>query len=362
MFTRHTYFGTAAHLHSAQLCATLKLMQAIKLTAIGIVIGITNVIPGVSGGTVAVVFGIYDKLIELISLNIKKVFSLWKFWLPLAAGIAAGIVLFSKLMRLFFNVYPAAAHWFFIGLIAGCIPFLAITVKKESARSSTVAHTPFVPASSTAVPDSSTTAERRIALDSSAPVSDGNAAKSALFLGIGWRRIAVLCAAAALLIVLNKLNAKQSFYSGQSEPANQTIVQTLTLSTFFLYAKLFAGTALAAAAAIIPGISGSFLLLILGIYNTVIQAVSDFNIPLLLLIAAGAAAGLLGGATLIRFLLAKAPSYTYSGVLGLTAGALAVLYPGFPAGVEAVFSVLLCAAGFAAAFFSTRRNLSTASA
>ena len=316
-------------------------MQAIKLTLIGIVIGITNVIPGVSGGTVAVVFGIYDKLIELISLNIKKVFSLWKFWLPLAAGIAAGIVLFSKLMRLFFNLYPAAAHWFFIGLIAGCIPFLAVTVKKESARSSTVAHTPFAPASSTAVPNGST-------------------AKSALFLGVGVPRIAVLCAAAALLIVLNKLNAKQSFYSGQSEPTSQTIVQTLP--TFFLCAKLCAGTALAAAAAIIPGISGSFLLLILGIYNTVIQAVSDFNIPLLLPIAAGAAAGLLGGATFIRFLLTKAPSYTYSGVLGLTAGALAVLYPGFPAGAEAVFSVLLCAAGFAAAFFSTRRNLSTASA
>lgn len=335
-------------------------MQAIKLTLIGIVIGITNVIPGVSGGTVAVVFGIYDKLIELISLNIKKVFSLWKFWLPLAAGIAAGIVLFSKLMRLFFNLYPAAAHWFFIGLIAGCIPFLAVTVKKESARSSTVAHTPFVPASSTAVPDGSTAAERRTALDGSAPISDGSTAKSALFLGVGWRRIAVLCAAAALLIVLNKLNAKQSFYSGQSEPTSQTIVQTLP--TFFLCAKLCAGTALAAAAAIIPGISGSFLLLILGIYNTVIQAVSDFNIPLLLPIAAGTAAGLLGGATFIRFLLAKAPSYTYSGVLGLTAGALAVLYPGFPAGAEAVFSVLLCAAGFAAAFFSTRRNLSTASA
>ena len=335
-------------------------MQAIKLTLIGIVIGITNVIPGVSGGTVAVVFGIYDKLIELISLNIKKVFSLWKFWLPLAAGIAAGIVLFSKLMRLFFNLYPAAAHWFFIGLIAGCIPFLAVTVKKESARSSTVAHTPFAPPSSTAVPNGSTAAERRAALDGSAPVSDGSTAKSALFLGVGWRRIAVLCAAAAVLIVLNKLNAKQSFYSGQSEPTSQTIVQTLP--TFFLCAKLCAGTALAAAAAIIPGISGSFLLLILGIYNTVIQAVSDFNIPLLLPIAAGAAAGLLGGATFIRFLLAKAPSYTYSGVLGLTAGALAVLYPGFPAGAEAVFSVLLCAAGFAAAFFSTRRNLSTASA
>lgn len=357
MFTRHTYFGTAVHLHSAQLCATLRFMQAIKLTAIGIVIGITNVIPGVSGGTVAVVFGIYDKLIELISLNIKKVFSLWKFWLPLAAGIAAGIVLFSKLMRLFFNLYPAAAHWFFIGLIAGCIPFLAVTVKKESARAGTTAERATAASASSAVERATATPA-----GSAVPHTAFAAAKGTLFLGVGWRRIAVLCAAAALLIVLNKLNAKQSFYSGQSEPANQTIVQTLTLSTFFLYAKLFAGTALAAAAAIIPGISGSFLLLILGIYNTVIQAVSDFNIPLLLLIAAGAAAGLLGGATLIRFLLAKAPSYTYSGVLGLTAGALAVLYPGFPAGVEAVFSVLLCAAGFAAAFFSTRRNLSTASA
>lgn len=330
-------------------------MQAIKLTAIGIVIGITNVIPGVSGGTVAVVFGIYDKLIELISLNIKKVFSLWKFWLPLAAGIAAGIVLFSKLMRLFFNLYPAAAHWFFIGLIAGCIPFLAVTVKKESARAGTTAERATAASASSAVERATATPA-----GSAVPHTAFAAAKGTLFLGVGVPRIAVLCAAAALLIVLNKLNAKQSFYSGQSEPTSQTIVQTLP--TFFLCAKLCAGTALAAAAAIIPGISGSFLLLILGIYNTVIQAVSDFNIPLLLPIAAGAAAGLLGGATFIRFLLAKAPSYTYSGVLGLTVGALAVLYPGFPAGVEAVFSVLLCIAGFAAAFFSTRRNLSTASA
>jgi putative membrane protein len=53
-------------------------METIKLFAIGIILGVANVIPGVSGGTMAVVFGIYNRLIDLISLNVKKIFSQWK--------------------------------------------------------------------------------------------------------------------------------------------------------------------------------------------------------------------------------------------------------------------------------------------
>ena len=53
-------------------------MDFIKLIVIGVILGVANVIPGVSGGTLAVVFNIYDRLISVITLNVKKIFSEWK--------------------------------------------------------------------------------------------------------------------------------------------------------------------------------------------------------------------------------------------------------------------------------------------
>ena len=85
---------------------------------------------------------------------------------------------------------------------------------------------------------------------------------------------------------------------------------------------------LGAIAMIIPGISGAFVLLVIGLYRTVIQAVSDFNIPLIIPVILGAIAGLLIGAAFVRFLLVKVPKQTYGAVLGLVAGSIIVLYPG----------------------------------
>jgi putative membrane protein len=59
------------------------MIEAVKLFFIGIILGVANVIPGVSGGTLAVVFNVYDRLINVISLNVKKIISEWKFLLPL---------------------------------------------------------------------------------------------------------------------------------------------------------------------------------------------------------------------------------------------------------------------------------------
>ena len=99
-------------------------MDFIRLIVIGVILGVANVIPGVSGGTLAVVFNIYDRLISVITLNVKKILSEWKFILPLVIGMGLGIILFSKAITFLFENYPVQTNWFFIGIILGSIPMI----------------------------------------------------------------------------------------------------------------------------------------------------------------------------------------------------------------------------------------------
>ena len=114
-------------------------MEIIKLIGIGVILGVANVIPGVSGGTLAVVFNIYDRLIHVITLDIKKILKEWKFILPLIIGMGLGIILFSKLITFLFAEYPTQTNWFFIGIILGSIPMIykrfdSAVKKKASGR------------------------------------------------------------------------------------------------------------------------------------------------------------------------------------------------------------------------------------
>jgi putative membrane protein len=132
----------------------------------------------------------------------------------------------------------------------------------------------------------------------------------------------------------------------------------LTLPVFGLLTLV---GALAAIAMIIPGISGAFLLLIIGFHHTFVQSVSGFNIPLLIPIVLGACGGLLLGAAFVRFLLSKVPKQTHGAVLGLVTGSIIVLYVqylgSFGEGIEIIFSVLLLLLGFAVSFFTRKLNL-----
>ena len=107
------------------------MIESIKLFFIGIILGVGNVIPGVSGGTIAVVFNIYDRLINVISLNIKKIISEWKFLLPLGLGMVAGIIGFSKVITFLFENYPMQTNLFFVGIIAGSISLIYRKIKSS---------------------------------------------------------------------------------------------------------------------------------------------------------------------------------------------------------------------------------------
>jgi putative membrane protein len=270
------------------------IVELIKLIGIGIILGIANVIPGVSGGTIAVVFNVYDPLIAVITPDIRKIFAAWKFWLPLGMGIGGGIIFFSKVITFLFTNYPAPTNCFFIGIILGSLPMLYRKIQSPHSK---------------------------------LPPPSG-----------------ILCGLAALAIMI-----VMKILKPQEESPLYTVL------TPGLFGMLFSAGALAAVAMIIPGISGSFLLLVTGMYRTIIQAVSDLHISLLLPVGLGVGVGLLAGAAIVRFLMSKAPQQTYGAILGLVAGSILVILPseGLGSGSTLIFSAASLLLGGAISFVSS---------
>lgn len=270
-------------------------MKQVKTFVIGILLGIANVIPGVSGGTMAVVLNVYDRIIDVISLDVKKIRRNIPFLAVLASGLVVGVLLFAKLASWLFELHPVPTAFFFVGIIIGSIPFIL------------------------------------------------NKARGTGFKPVSFVFIIIGILVMVLMVVFN-VDETSGFV--------QTI---LTVPVFFW---LFAMGLIGAITMLIPGVSGSFILLILGAYYTVIQAISDFNIPLLIPVGFGILCGLLVGASLVRFLLSHFPGATYCIIFGLVLGSLLPMFPGLPAGVFSIIvSVISLGAGiFLSWFFSRTQN------
>ena len=102
---------------------------------------------------------------------------------------------------------------------------------------------------------------------------------------------------------------------------------------------------------IIPGVSGSFIMVLLGTYATVISAVKEFNFAIIIPTAAGVILGLVFGAKLIRMLLKKYRLIVFSAILGMCAGSLyAILPAGFGFNIDTLIGVFALAAGGAISF------------
>lgn len=260
-----------------------KILNIIK----GMVIGVSNIIPGVSGGTMAVVFGIYDKLISSITNFFKDWKKNFAFLFQIALGAGLGIILFSKLLTYLLDIYPQQTNFFFIGLILGSVPIL---FKKAT--------------------------EKKVQ-----PVN------------IIWLVVTFV------LLVWMAL-------SGEAE-GSSTILTTLNLKSFISLA--LAGF-VAAATMILPGVSGSFVLLLLGLYDTMLAAVSNFNIPLLFAGGIGALLGLVTMTKVIEAIFNKFPQTAYMAILGLILGSVFAIFPGFTFGVSGIVSIIACVIGFLVAY------------
>ena len=257
------------------------LLAIVKNLIIGAVLGIANVIPGVSGGTMAASFGIYDQLIQLIShlwIELKKN---WKknllFLVPLGVGLVVSILLCSKLVSYLLEHHNIPTNFFFIGVILGSIPLIFGKAVKPKFKPTLLL--PFL-----------------------------------ITLGI---------------------MIPMAIFSDSTESAVR--FTQLTIPVFFL--MLLYG-AVAAACMIVPGISGSFVMVLLGAYGSVIKAVSDLNIPLLIPFGIGAVLGLVLCAKGIGYLLKHYEQMTYAGIMGFVVGSIFTLSP---SGFQLARDGVLCA-------------------
>lgn len=256
----------------------------------GMIVGIANIIPGVSGGTMAVILNIYDELISSFTGLRKHFKKSILYLLPIVIGAVAGVFGFSKLLEFLLNDYPMPTNFFFIGLIVGGLPL--VFRKAMETKFKPVSVIPFI-----------------------------------IFLGI--------------MIALAFIN------TGSSETAG--IITTLDFGTVVY---MILGSALAAMCMIIPGVSGSMIMMIIGLYNTVLTSISNLNIVMLIPVAVGIIIGIVGGAKLIDICIKKFPQATFFAIMGLMIGSLLSVYnnSGFVFNVQGIIAIFTFIAGFLISF------------
>ena len=264
------------------------MIQYILAVVYGLVFGVANIIPGVSGGTMLVVFGCYDKVCGALALKLSEIKKNIVFLIFFGIGAVIGLLGFAVMIKWLFGEFPTETYMFFMGLIAGSIPLILrnATVKQKFTP---VCAIPFV-----------------LAL--------------ALVVGLAMLEQAGVVTAAS---------------------------EAQGAGAFILF--LIAGF-VAAVAMIIPGVSGSFVMVLFGTYETVISSIHihSLNFAVIIPTAIGVLAGLVLGARLISFLLKKYRLMVFSAILGLVVGSL---YAIFPAGFGLNLDTLIGAAALILGFF-----------
>jgi putative membrane protein len=269
--------------------------------------GAADIVPGVSGGTVALVLGIYERLIRNVHTGAHALKEIlqgrfaaagatlrrveWVWLLALLAGILLAVAALSSILETLLHDHPVRMSGLFFGLVAG-----SLTVGWRLIRH------------------------------------------------IGPREIGVMLVVALGLFLLLGLRADTEVAEGTAE------VVTKAWWVFFL------SGALAICAMILPGISGSFILVMIGMYTEVLGAVNDRDLVSLAATAAGCIVGLALFSTVLNWSLEHHHDLVMAAMVGLMLGSLRVLWPwpggtgtttlSRPAGDVAV-PVLLALGGFA---------------
>lgn len=239
----------------------------LKMILKGVVIGVANIIPGVSGGTMAVSMGIYDKIIHAATHFLSEFKKSMKILIPILIGAGLGLVVVARLIQMMFDKAPFQTNLLFVGLIVGGLPAMTKKVKGQSIRLSHII-------------------------------------ACVLFFAfvVGLAAIGETEGAAADLSI-NAVNIM----------------------------KLFGVGIIASATMVIPGVSGSMILMLIGYYNPVLNEVNrfidnlvSFNVPglidgcaVLVPFGIGVVVGIVAIAKIIEFIFKKFPYVAYWAIIGL---------------------------------------------
>lgn len=235
----------------------------------GFVLGIANIIPGVSGGTLAITLGIYERLIGTISHFFKNVKENIKFIIFLGIGILLSLALFSNVIGYCLDNYAFATILFFIGIILGGVPLLFKKVKGTM-----------------------------------------NVSNFIIFL-------------VAFSIVI--------FMTFMSVGEKNVSLDTLSIGKVLL---LFISGVVASSSMLLPGISGSFVLMLLGYYYPIVNAIRGLtkfqdlfhNVIILGIAGVGILVGIVIAAKLIEWLLDKHEVPTYYGIIGFVIASIISIF------------------------------------
>lgn len=242
-------------------------MKTIKTFLAGFFIGVANVIPGVSGGTMAVVFGVYEMMVEVLSLNFKH---LKQYIIPLLIlflGIVTGILGFAQVMGFLLENYANLTYTVFLGVIIGSFPLIA---KLSHFKEFNVVN----------------------------------------LLGFVITTILV-----SLMIIF------------QDRSLGDINVEVLTFAKII---GLLIASSLSTITMIIPGVSGSMLLVMIGYYSAIFSyIIRGLVFPHLIIVVIGMIMGLILGSKLMSMLLKKYSKFIYHVILGLIVGSTWSIVPSF---------------------------------
>jgi len=229
--------------------------------------GAANVIPGVSGGTMALILGIYEELINAIrsinlkfvrlvtQLNIKEALSSvsWPFLLPIGLGVLLATLSLAEVLSWLLDRYPVIVWSFFFGLIISSVITVSRVIKQ-------------------------------------------------------WRILTIVA------IVVGTITAYGLF---------GVIPVSTPNAPWFIFVSGF----IAICAMILPGISGAYILVLLGKYHYILKALNNKDFFTLFIIGAGALVGLISFAQILGWLLKKYHDLTMAILIGLMCGSLRKIWP-----------------------------------
>lgn len=269
----------------------------IKLILKGVMMGVANIIPGVSGGTMAVSMGIYDKIIYAATHLISEFKKSMKLLLPIVLGMALGIVVLARILEYMFARIPLQTNLLFIGLIIGGLPAITKKVKGKTIRGGHI----------------------------------------------------LVCLVFFVVVAGLAMMGEQE---GAAADLSFSIINIV---------KLFGVGIVASATMVIPGVSGSMMLMLMGYYNPILNEVNDFidnlvqfNVPgildgckVLVPFGIGVVVGIFVIAKIIEVIFEKFPDYAYWAIIGLiVASPVAIFFMG-SMGKVTVISVLTGAVALA---------------
>ena len=264
-----------------------KIRTIFKNALCGLVIGSSMLVPGVSGGTTAIMLGIYDRLLSAVSNIFHEFRKNILFLLEVAVGGIIGVLLFSEIILWLVEKWYMPMMYFFIGAIAGSIPVL---LKKS-----------------------------KITLKTS------------------------------YNIIYALIGAGMVFAVGFLPKSRLTVVP----SDFKGALMLILCGVIIAVALVLPGISTSHILLVLGMYEAVWGSFKNMNIYYIFLLGIGVILGTLLTAKITDKAMKCFPCQTFMAIVGFVLVSVFDIFPGVPTGIDIVFCTIMAAVGFTAVFFAS---------